>query len=58
MVVEIDIIQELTRIVVIGILEALSLFVFSFLVLPTWTGAINDVEHVNVQEQIKTLQSM
>lgn len=35
----------------------MNLFVFSFLVLPTWTSAINDVEHVNVHEQIKTLQS-
>lgn len=35
----------------------MNFFVFSFLVFPTWTSAINDVEHVNVHEQIKTLQS-
>lgn len=35
----------------------MNFFVFSFLVFPTWTSAINDVEHVIVHEQIKTLQS-
>lgn len=48
----------MTRTVFVEVSEAMNFFVFSFLVFPTWTSAINDVEHVNVHEQIKTLQSM
>lgn len=56
-VIEINAIQELARTVFVDVSEAMIFFVFSFLVFPTWTSAMNDVEHLNVHEQIKTLQS-
>lgn len=47
----------MARTVFVDVSEAMIFFVFSFLVFPTWTSAIKDVEHDDVHEQIKTLQS-